>query len=232
MTRLTCSGLNVIDADGTLRMVISNKARFPDAVLLGRKFKASERDGPEMSGIIFYNDDGDECGGLVFGGSRKPDGTYWANMHLSFDQSGNDQILALTYRDKNGRRGYGLRFHDRPEIYPMDDVLRLQSMPEGPEKDSLLKELMDSGAFGCVRMFLGRTSEGLPTIALNDSKGRPRLRLSVDSADCPSIEVLDESGTVVHTLLSTHDTDRMADLERQLLELKQEVETLKNGARD
>jgi hypothetical protein len=103
-------------------------------------------------------------------------------------------------------------------------------MPEGPEKDRLLKELMDSGAFGFLRMFLGRNSEGQPTIALNDSKGRPRLRLSVDSADRPRIEVLDEHGRVVHTLPSTGDMDRLAELERQVLELRQEVQKLKDGS--
>ena len=221
--------INVLDADGTVRMVITGKDKVPDPVIAGRQVKG--RQGPKVAGIVFYNDDGDECGGLVFGGSRDPGGTYWAVMHLSFDQFANDQILVLDYQDENGRRSYGLRLHDRPGTYPLNDVLKLTSMPEGPEKDRLLKELIDSGAFGFVRMFLGRNSEGQPTIALNDSKGRPRLRLNVDSADCPRIEVLDEHGRVVHTLPSTDEMDRMAELERQVLELRQEVQKLKGRAR-
>jgi len=221
--------INLLDADGTLRMVISSKDKLPDPVIGGRQLKG--REGPKPAGIIFYNDDGDECGGLVFGGSRDPNGTYWADMHLSYDQFGNDQILVLAYQDENGRRSYGLRLHDRPGAFPVDDALKLTSMPEGPEKDRLLKELIYSGAFGFERMFLGRNPEGQPTIALNDSKGRPRLRLSVDSADIPRIEVLDERGRVVHTLPSTSDMDRMAELERQVLELRQEVQKLKDRAR-
>jgi len=220
--------VNVLDADGTLRMVISSKDKLPDPVLGGQQLK---RQGPKLPGIIFYNDDGDECGGLVFGGSRDPAGTYWAGMHLSFDQFGNDQILVLAYQDENGHRSYGLSLYDRPGTLPVDDVLRLTSMPEGPEKDTLLRELIDSGAFGFPRMFLGRNSEGQPIIALNDSKGRQRLKLSVDSTDSPRIEVLDESGRVVHTLAPAGDMDRMAQLERQVLELKQEVEKLKDRAR-
>ncbi len=149
---------------------------------------------------------------------------------LAHDQFGNDQILVLAYQDENGRRSYGLRLHDRPGTFPVD-VLKLTSMPEGPEKDRLLRELIDSGAFGFVRMFLGRNSEGHPTIALNDSKGRQRLRLSVDSADIPRIEVLDERGRVAHTLPSASNIDRMAELERQVLELRQEVQKLKDRAR-
>lgn len=219
--------VNVLDADGTLRMVISSKDKLPDPVLGGRQLK---RQGPKVAGIIFFNDDGVECGGLGFGGSRDPAGTYWAGMHLSYDQFGNDQILVLAYQDENGHRSYGLSLNDRPGTFPVDDVLRLTSMPEGPKKDRLLKELIDRGAFGFQRMFLGRNSEGQPTIALNDSKGRQRLKLSVDSADSPRIEVLDEHGKVVYTLPSARDIDRMAELERQVLELRQEVKKLKERA--
>lgn len=37
-------------------------------------------------------------------------------------------------------------------------------------------------------------------LALNDSKGRPRIVLSVDARDVPSIRVLDENGAVVGSL--------------------------------
>ncbi|MEU0883434.1 hypothetical protein ABZ345_32910 [Lentzea sp. NPDC005914] len=37
-------------------------------------------------------------------------------------------------------------------------------------------------------------------LALNDSKGRPRIVLSVDAQDVPSIRVLDENGAVVTSL--------------------------------
>lgn len=37
-------------------------------------------------------------------------------------------------------------------------------------------------------------------LALNDSKGRPRIVLSVDAQDVPSIRVLDENGAVVGSL--------------------------------
>ncbi|MEW6229658.1 MAG: hypothetical protein AB1700_16465 [Bacillota bacterium] len=43
--------------------------------------------------------------------------------------------------------------------------------------------------------------------------------------------MLDESGRVVHTLAPAGDMDRMAQRERQVLELKQEVEKLKDLAR-
>ena len=39
-------------------------------------------------------------------------------------------------------------------------------------------------------------------LALNDSKGRPRIVLSVDAGDVPSIRVLDENGAVVGSLPS------------------------------
>jgi hypothetical protein len=44
------------------------------------------------------------------------------------------------------------------------------------------------------------TTARMSSIELNDSRGKPRIRLSVDENDKPSIAVLDESGAVVSRL--------------------------------
>jgi hypothetical protein len=71
IAELDVERINVVDCDGTLRMTISNKDTLPNPVLHGKEFV---RQGPKVPGIIFYNDDGDECGGLMFGGTRDPNG--------------------------------------------------------------------------------------------------------------------------------------------------------------
>lgn len=50
-------------------------------------------------------------------------------------------------------------------------------------------------------------------LALNDSKGRPRIVLSVDAQDVPSIRVLDENGAVVGSLplATTPETSATGD---------------------
>src|ERR1700742_4095729 len=69
--------INIVDSNGSLRMVISNpQLQHPGAI--GGK-TLSPRDRP--AGMIFFNDEGDECGGLVYGGNKKE-----ASFTYSIDQ--------------------------------------------------------------------------------------------------------------------------------------------------
>ena len=54
---ITVERINVVDRDGTLRMVISNKDRMHPGVMDG---KTIDRPRP-YAGIIFFNDEGDEA---------------------------------------------------------------------------------------------------------------------------------------------------------------------------
>jgi len=83
---LTAERINIVEKTGKLRMVISNKesqhpGRMDDKDL-------PKRDRP--AGMIFFNDDGDEDGGLVYDGDKNG-----ASMTYSFDQYKNDQIMQL-----------------------------------------------------------------------------------------------------------------------------------------
>lgn len=69
-------------------MVISNKKNQHPGIINNQALP--ERDRP--AGMIFFNDDGDECGGLVYDGDRNS-----ASMTYSFDQYKNDQIMQLQY---------------------------------------------------------------------------------------------------------------------------------------
>src|SRR5436190_6700325 len=61
---ITVQRLNVVDADGTLRMVISNRDRMHPGQMDG---KIIDRPRP-VAGMLFFNDEGDEVGGLTFTG--------------------------------------------------------------------------------------------------------------------------------------------------------------------
>jgi hypothetical protein len=58
---ITVERINVVDRNGTLRLVIANKDRMHPGVLDG---KVIERQRP-VSGLIFFNDEGDEVGSRV-----------------------------------------------------------------------------------------------------------------------------------------------------------------------
>jgi hypothetical protein len=53
--------INIIENDGTIRMVLSNKERQHPGRIDGKDIDERERE----AGLLFFNDEGDECGGCV-----------------------------------------------------------------------------------------------------------------------------------------------------------------------
>src|ERR1700761_3992765 len=65
--------IDVVEPDGTLRMVISNKDRLPPVIIQGKEHPENGERRPQ-AGMIFYNDEGTENGGLIFGGHKNAQG--------------------------------------------------------------------------------------------------------------------------------------------------------------
>jgi hypothetical protein len=49
-------------------------------------------------------------------------------------------------------------------------------------------------------VFVGRGPKNEAVVSLADTKGKPRILMSVDGANVPSIQFLDENGKVVYKL--------------------------------
>jgi hypothetical protein len=163
--------IDIVEPDGRLRLVISGAARAPDPVCDGTTFP---RDSGKSAGIIFYNDEGDECGGLVFGG-RREDGAYSAGGALLFDQFKQDQVIGITHGERNGRRRAGLSVWDRrDEPFP--------------------------AVGGAKRVFVGKTVERSAVVELLDTDGTVRLRLAVEPDGGPRIELFNSAGEVIARL--------------------------------
>lgn len=198
-TEIEVERINVVEKDGSLRMVISNRERSPGPVMRGRPFGYP---GGSRPGMIFYNDEGSENGGLIFSGRRKPDGTYEAVGSLTFDQYEQDQIIALQYIDDNGQRRQGLQILDRSEAVLTEEVARwdsIQAMPAGPARDSALVRFRVDYPVAS-RVYLGRGRSRSAALTLGDPQGRTRLRLTVDSLGTARMEFLDEAGRVTYSL--------------------------------
>ena len=198
--------INIIAPNGTPRLVISNAERAPDVIINGKTY---HRSGSNEAGMIFYNEEGSENGGMGFSG-RTRDGHVSANAGFMFDQYGQDQTVGLTYDEQDGRRSAGLRVWDRPNqsvTILADMVEPIKLMPEGPEKTRRMAAVRDSatklGLGGAQRVFVGKQTDKTATVILADAKSRPRLRLVVDSAGAARIEFLDEGGKVVRSLSPT-----------------------------
>ena len=140
-TEVDVERINVVEPDGRLRMVISNRPRSIGPIYKGKPFGYP---GGSRPGIIFFNDEGSENGGLGFSAGRRPDGTYRASSQLAFDQFEQDQILYLNYSDDNGQRRMGLHVVDRADVNIYDWVAKRDSinkLPNGPEKTAALAKL-------------------------------------------------------------------------------------------
>jgi hypothetical protein len=103
---ITVHRINVVEPDGTLRMTISNKAVFPGIVIKGKETPHPDR---TTAGMLFFNDEGTENGGLIFGGSKDKDGKVTSYGHLSFDQYEQDQISNRRHGSSYVRAGIGRR---------------------------------------------------------------------------------------------------------------------------
>lgn len=189
--------INVRESDGTLRLVIASRDRFPGAFVHGKEIQRPDR--AEVAGLLFLNDEGTENGGMIFGG-RKVDGKITSFGHLSFDQYEQDQVISLDQADEDGKHRGGLTIADYPETpIDFDLVKRLEKLPEA-QRNAEAERLIAAGMFGRKRLFIGKTPDRDAVLSLQDGTGRTRLRLRVTLAGAAAIEFLDEAGKVVRTV--------------------------------
>jgi hypothetical protein len=192
--------INIVEPDGKLRLTISDAALSPGWVFHGKPYPGR----PKSAGMIFFNDEGEEDGGLIFAG-QKVNGKVSAYGSLSFDQYDQDEAVTMRYNDNDGRRRKGLTVTDRADIPITDVVARrdaIRAMPAGAGRDSAMKAFFDNNGhpLAASRLFAGRDFDGSAVVNLSDPQGRPRLRLVVDSTGNASVQFLDPEGHVTKSV--------------------------------
>jgi hypothetical protein len=193
--------INIVEPDGTLRMTISDAARSPGWVFHGKPYPGR----PKGAGMIFFNDEGEEDGGIGFGG-RKANGAVTAEGGMAFDQYDQDEAVTLRYEQEDGKSRRGLSVTDRAEDVPITAMLAkrdvIRAMPAGPARDSALKSFAYNNGhpIAARRVFAGRDPDRSAVVNLSDPQGRPRLRLVVDSSGSASIQFLDTEGHVTKSV--------------------------------
>jgi hypothetical protein len=190
--------INLRENDGTLRMVIASRDHFPGLILHGHEWAHPGRQ--DSAGMVFFNDEATENGGLVFGGAKGADGRVVNFGHLSFDQYDQDQVATLEQTEEDGQRVSGLTIADRPDT-PIDMAQTEQILRLPPaERDAKLQAKRDGGAFGRNRAFLGKNEAKDALVALRDGDGRVRLRMRVTASGQAAIEFLDAQGKVTRSV--------------------------------
>jgi hypothetical protein len=192
--------LNVVEPNGVPRVVIANKGHFPGAFMGGKEYGHYNR---HAGGFLFFNDEGDEVGGLIFDNNKGLPGGPEAMANLSMDQHKQDETVSLNYTRHNGENVAGLTVADRPDwsIEPLLGLSDKASHAKTPAERAAAIEDMKAfikakGHSGQAdRLFAGKEG-GESLVRLADKEGRPRLVLKVDAAGEPSIELLDGAGKV------------------------------------
>ena len=203
VTLIEAERINIVGEDGRPLMALSNRQRLPGPTMNGKEYPPEVADGRNLlAGMIFFNEEGDEVGGLIFNGFQREDGGHAALAHLSFDQWKQNQVLALQYNDNGRTRRAGLHAWDRPTDVGMDVQLdrglRMLNATE-TERGALREEAVAErarGEYGAQRLFVG-SRDRVAQVQLHDPDGRVRAQLYVDEAGVARLEFLDEAGEVV-----------------------------------
>ncbi len=152
--------IDVVEPDGTLRMVLSNKSRLPPVIIKGQERPEMGEPRPQ-AGIIFYNDEGTENGGLIFGGRKNEKGEVVdSGGSLSFDKYGAGQIIQLAGVDDKDNQFAGLGINQGGQ--------RIWIGRGDPDAASV--SLTDSK--GKKRIVMQVSADGTPSLAFFDAEGR------------------------------------------------------------
>ena len=193
--------IDVVSASGLPALSIAGHGRLPGPTFEGREYPQDLSGGRTVaSGMIFFNEKGDEVGGLTYHGHFTEDG-FSSLGGITFDQFQQDQVVSLQYQGGEGGRRAGVHVWDRSTDVSVLEILELVSArrtASGEALDSIearIAALADRGG-SAHRIFLG-SEDRTAVLRLEDTAGRTRVRLYVDSTDVARLEFLDAEGRVV-----------------------------------
>lgn len=206
--------INIIEKDGTVKLVITNVDRFPNGneKVNDRMINPTRK---KRSGMLFYNEDGIECGGLIYDGQKKGNG-HSSGLSLTYDQYDGDQVMQLVTQDyKNGDKRMvtsNLAFNDRPsKEAQLKTSAIMKELEELEKKDpkamkTKLKEYEQQGLLGGVpRVMLGKSMNQNNGLFLFDDKGMPKAMFYVDKNNNAKLDFFDDKGNTIASFPENKD---------------------------
>lgn len=198
--------INIIEKDGTVKMVITNVERFPNGI-----DKINERptnpNRKKRSGMLFFNEDGIECGGFIYDGKKNENG-HSSGLSLTYDQYDGDQVMQLLTQDvEQGDKRFvssTLAFNDRPskesQLKTMEIMKELEELgkkdPTAMQKKH--KEYKTQGLLGGVpRVMLGKSRSQNNGLFLFDDKGIPKAMFYVNKENNAKLDFFDDKGNII-----------------------------------
>ena len=198
--------INIIENDGTVKMIITNVDKFPNGTtkINGRNTNETRK---KRSGMLFFNEDGIECGGFIYDGEKKENG-HSSGLSLTYDQYNGDQVMQLLTQDyQEGDKRHvssSLVFNDRPskETQERNAEISKELAALRKEDPKLMqqkyKEYEAQGLIGgAPRVMLGKTRSQNNGLFLFDDKGMPKAMFYVDKNNTAKLDFYDDKGEVI-----------------------------------
>lgn len=198
--------INIVEADGTVKMIITNVAQFPNGETIIND-KAVNKNRKKRSGMLYFNEDGYECGGLIYDGAKNENG-HSSGLSLTYDRYDGDQVMQLktTDRARGDKRkvSSALMFSDRTENVSQEEVNKImaeiESITDKKLRRQKRKEYYDKGLIGGTpRILLGKTGSQNNGLFLFGDNGKPKAMFYVDKSNKVKLEVYDDQGKVTNS---------------------------------
>jgi hypothetical protein len=202
LDELTVKKITIIGEDNLPRMVLSNETRQHPGRMNGKEWEKRER----PSGIIFFNNQGDECGGLVFQ-TKEENGKVISGMSFTMDNYKDDQVLQILndeyYSDGTAYIERGISINQFPIGSNIDErnnkLKELRAIVDEKEREDKINDLMKTE--GSVnRLFIGKTKGNSSGLFLAGPDGSPKMMIYVDDKGIPKIQTFGENGEMIDFL--------------------------------
>jgi hypothetical protein len=197
--RIVAHRVDIVDRKGKLAMILTGHDDYPEPVMNGKT--GHRASGVDENGIVFYNQEGNEQGALIWDGRRGPHGSSSHNT-LSYDTADSDQLLQLDNGSDDGKHFAGLYAWDRP-VGSIDLGPRMRQelahASTAAQRSAIRQKYRELGVRGFSRFFAGYDSDDTSQVTLADGRGRTRVKLYVTKDGHAQLQFLDEHGGLVAT---------------------------------
>lgn len=192
--------INIREKNGILKAVLSNSAGFNEG-------QRAEQGAVRLSGLMFYNEEGQETGGLVYLGKAIPGGQD-ADVSLTFDQYNQDQNVYLHHVEHKDSLGSsiedGLTINSRPDWTGVKEEYSIYNEMDklsSDEREALKLKSLQAGKISTRRAFYG-VRRGITNhepyddagLFLKNKWGRDAIKIYVDKDNKPHFEIYDSLG--------------------------------------
>tara|TARA_R110001592_G_scaffold363279_1_gene683029 strand:+ start:4541 stop:5272 length:732 start_codon:yes stop_codon:yes gene_type:complete len=190
--------ITVVGENNLPRIVLSNETRQDPGRMNSKEMDKRER----PAGIIFFNDQGDECGGIIHQTKIKG-GKIISGMSFTMDNYKDDQVIQILndeyYADGDASIERGISINQYPVGTNIEErnkkIAKINKIKNEKERTSELNKLWEKE--GPVnRLFMGRTRGNSSGLFLAGPDGKPKMMIYVDEKGNPKIQTFNDKGEI------------------------------------